>query len=87
MNVVDGDFDWRLGNKSMVQRAIDAPSFFSASIDIDVFSKIDKVRETVNAMKHDPLSVRVNEADYQSAVKTFEQFWEGLVVIEEKSFA
>jgi len=87
LNVVGGDFDWRSGNKSMVQRAIDALSFFSASIDADIFSKIEKVRETVNAMKHDPLSVRVNEANYQSAVKTFEQFWEGLMAIEGKSFA
>jgi hypothetical protein len=85
--VVDGDFDWRSGNKSMVQRAIDALLFFSASIDADIFSKIDKVRETVNAMKHDQLSVRVNEADYKSAVETFEAFWEQLMVIEGRSFA
>jgi hypothetical protein len=87
LNVVDGDFDWRSGNKSMVKRAVDVLSFFGASIDPDIFSRIDKVRETVNAMKHDPLSTRASEADYLSAVNAFEQFWDELMAIEAMSFA
>jgi hypothetical protein len=87
LNGVDGDFDWRSGSKNMVKSTIDVLSFFGASIGHDILAMIDKVRETVNAMKHDPLSTRVRETDYFSAVKAFEQFWEELISIEAMSFA
>lgn len=85
LNVVGSDFDWRTGNKNMVQRAADALSFFNVSIEPCIFLEIDKIRETVNAMKHDPLSIRVDEGAYTSAIKILERFWDQLVAIEGKS--
>jgi hypothetical protein len=76
---LNDDFDWRSGKKSMVQRAREALSFFSASVDDGVLTKIDSMRRAVNEMKHDPLSIRVDEHTYGIAVKTFEGFWERLM--------
>ncbi len=87
LNGLGGDFDWRSGSKSMVQRANEVLAFFSASVDERVLAIIDRVRETVNRMKHDPLSVRVSGTDYYSAVKAFEQFWEQLMNFEGRAFA
>jgi hypothetical protein len=87
LNGLYDDFDWRSGKKNMVQRASEALSFLSTSVDDGVLTKIDSMRTTVNEMKHDPLSVRVDEPIYGAAVKTFEEFWERLMDIEVKSFA
>jgi len=81
------DFDWKAGNKSFVKRAIEALEFFSASADQQLVGSIDAIRERVNAMKHDPLSNRVQQSDAENEFKTFTSFWEALSEIEGSSFA
>jgi hypothetical protein len=43
---------------------------------------IDLVRKKVNSMKHDPLAYRVEQSDYKSEVKAFQDFWDRLIEIE-----
>jgi hypothetical protein len=76
------DFDWRSGNKSFVKRTIEALSFFDAQIDPSTMADIDKVREKVNDIKHDPLGNRVDHSQYLEAVQAFEAFWDQMLTLE-----
>ena len=86
LNGLQDDFDWRSGNKSMIQRARESLMFFSVSIDEAILKGIDSVRETVNDIKHDPLVSHVEESNYWSAINSFKSFWEKTMEVEGTSF-
>jgi hypothetical protein len=81
-NNLTDDFDWRSGNKSFIKRTIEALSFFDAQIDALAMSNIDKIREKINDIKHDPLSHRVDHQQYRAAVQAFQVFWDRMVTLE-----
>ena len=45
-------------------------------------SNIDKIREKINDIKHDPLSHRVDHQQYRAAVQAFQAFWDRMVTLE-----
>jgi hypothetical protein len=59
-----------------------ALSFFDAQIDALAMSNIDKIREKINDIKHDPLSHRVDHQQYRAAVQAFQAFWDRMVTLE-----
>jgi hypothetical protein len=85
LNGLTDDFDWRAGKKSLVECATDALSFFDTAVDQAVTSAIDTVRETVNWLKHDPLSNHVEEGDYAVAIKAFIAFWDSVIETETRN--
>jgi hypothetical protein len=87
LNGLPDDFDWRLRNKTLVERAIDVLNFFGTTVDQEVTNAIDTVREKVNWLKHDPLSCHIEKSDYDTAIKALEQFWDFLIETESKQFA